>query len=359
MYHKPPSPLPLGHVIRERYEVKALLGQGGMGSVYHVYDRLRQRDVALKKLHPHLGEDTSTQLLRELSLQERVPHIGITRTYDADIDPDTGGLFFTMALIKGPSLEDLLQCLYQHNQHPALDMEKLQGLMASLLDIFKAIHSQGIIHGDIKPSHILFAPKEPKNPAPLQTPTTTTQCLAWMDEQPKLIDFGLARPVAISLFPTGGAGTPPSMAPEQWQSKTALTAATDIYALGLILYRLVTGAPHIGGQLPSPSAWLQTHGHTTFPQPLQEKIDTLITQCLAYRTGDRFQDASALQQALQKTLTPRTYEEPPLSPPKHDEAHTALRLELSNHKTVQSNGLTPPSIYKNWKPSQKLHNYVT
>jgi serine/threonine-protein kinase len=287
--------LPTGTVLRNRYELHATLGQGGMGTVYQAYDRFRKRTIALKQLHSHLTPETSEQLLQELAIQEQLQHPGVVRTYDADYDEATQTTFFTMALVTGPSLEDILRCFAKHQHYPPLSPDTLIDLMSRWLSVFEAIHQQGVVHGDIKASHILFRQDG------MSAPNTPEECLSWLQQPIQLIDFGLARPITWSVLPTGGHGTPSCMAPEQWQGKQTLTPATDMYALGMLLFRLATGAPHTGGQLPAPSEWLRLHGLQGHPVPFATHIDSIVARALAYLPSARYQTAADMAGALQQT----------------------------------------------------------
>ncbi|MCB9640196.1 MAG: protein kinase [Myxococcales bacterium] len=303
------APLEAGTTLRGRYDVIETLGVGGMGIVYRAQDTLRQRQVALKLLHPNPSPEETQRLLQELALQEDLRHPSVVRTYDADIDPQSGALFFTMELIRGPSIETLL---LQTSQHPPFPLQTVHLFLQQVVSILEATHKQGVLHGDIKPSHLLF--QEP--PKDLQT--TTLQ-----DIPLRLIDFGLARPLTWSMMPTGGGGTPSVMAPEQWQPHATLTPATDVYAVGMLLYRLLTGAPHVAGQLPPPSVWLQANAH---PSKEVEPFDAIVQTALSYFPAQRYQDIRSFWEACEEAFalviphtSPKpqapTTQEPPLSSP--------------------------------------------
>ena len=274
----PASVLSEGSAIRGRYEVEGVLGMGGMGIVYKVRDRLRQRSLALKMLHPQIAAQGPERLAQELAIQETLHHEGVVRTYDLDMDAALGQLFFTMDYIEGTSLEVVLERALQQQQVPLFSMETVRSWFSQLVETLSYAHSRKVIHRDLKPSNILFT----------------------RDGELKLLDFGIARQVgtATSLH-TGGVGTPLYMAPEQWQRNPVLTPAVDQYALAVLLYQWLTGAPALVGRMPGPWEWLASQGI----EPLfAQELDDVVLKALDALPQRRFADVRQFGEAVLSLL---------------------------------------------------------
>jgi len=196
------------------YEVKALLGQGGMGLVYQAWDTRLQRMVALKLLK--VRDDTLQQrLLHEARAVSAIRHPGIGTLYS--VEEVEGWAFLTLELVEGESLHHLL-----HRRR--LTVPEVTGLARRMAEVLSAAHAAGVVHGDFKPGNVMVQP----------------------DGRVKLLDFGLAHFIRPSdaverpadWLPTGG--TPLYMSPEQkargWVGPTA-----DVFSLGLVLLEMLLG----------------------------------------------------------------------------------------------------------------------
>jgi serine/threonine-protein kinase len=200
------------------YEVEAVLGYGGMGVVYRARQRALDRSVAVKMLlaGPFASQQELGRFRRETAALACLRHPNIVQVYDAgDVD---GRPYFAMELVEGGSLAQKLSGTPQPARPAA-------ALVSTLGGAVEAAHKSGIVHRDLKPANILLT----------------------SDGTPKVSDFGLARRLGggDGLTRTGAAlGTPSYMAPEQAQGRAdAVGPATDVYALGAILYELLTGRP--------------------------------------------------------------------------------------------------------------------
>jgi serine/threonine-protein kinase len=207
-------PLP-GTVLAERYRIVSPLGHGGMGEVFRVYDLKLDQEVALKHLSPRLAGNPAalTRFQQEVRLARQVSHPNVCRVFD--IGESGGRPFLTMELIDGEDLASLL--LRIGRLLPAKGLEIAQQLCAGLA----AIHDSGVLHRDLKPSNIMIDGRG----------------------RARITDFGIS---ALSGEPAGPirarAGTPAFMAPEQLAGGGA-TVRSDLYALGLVLYEILTGRP--------------------------------------------------------------------------------------------------------------------
>src|SRR4051794_18199295 len=200
------------------YEVEGVLGRGGMGVVFRARHLRLNRPVALKMLlaGPYAGPHERERFRREAQAVAALRHPNVVQVYD--VGEADGRPYFTMELMEGDSLAQRLAGTPQPARQAA-------ALVATLAEAVQAAHQGGVGHRDLKPANILFT----------------------ADGTPKVTDFGLARRLegGRGLTLTGVAvGTPSYMAPEQAQGKPGeVGAAADVYALGAILYELLTGRP--------------------------------------------------------------------------------------------------------------------
>jgi serine/threonine-protein kinase len=204
----------LGTTLNQRFQLDRELGRGGMGAVYRATDQVLQRHVAIKVLKDLQGEDVGRRLRLEAQITARLVHDNIVRLYDFGLDGGT--YFFVMEEVDGTSF------LKRWRKIPIA--ERLR-ILAGVADALDYAHHQGVIHRDVKPANILLT----------------------AGDQPKLSDFGLSLLADAAADETGTArGTPHYMSPEQSRGKK-LDYRSDLYALGIILYECVTGAPPFSG----------------------------------------------------------------------------------------------------------------
>ena len=210
-------------LLADRYETTGLLGVGGTASVYRAVDRNLGRDVAIKIFNPTTSDDddyrrqhTETMLLSTLN------HPGLVTLHDAGMHEDEEGRttgFLVMELVDGEDLRHLLR-------RGALPAEDVAQLGADLADALAYIHSEGVVHRDVKPANILM----------FLSTDSGTRLYA------KLTDFGIARLVEATMATAVGAtiGTASYLSPEQAMSDP-LDERSDIYSLGLVLLECLTG----------------------------------------------------------------------------------------------------------------------
>src|SRR5262249_49975582 len=211
-------PLPTADLPRIRgYEVQEVLGRGGMGVVYKAWHRRLHRPVAVKMLlaGAYAQPQELERFLREAETVAGLHHANLVQVYDmGDLDSRP---YFTMEYVEGGSLAQKLAGAPQ----PA---DQAAALVAALAEAIQVAHQSGIVHRDLKPANILLT----------------------ADGTPKVTDFGLARRLDRGGLTLTGVpvGTPSYMAPEQGRGNgDAIGPAADVYALGAILYELLTGRP--------------------------------------------------------------------------------------------------------------------
>jgi serine/threonine protein kinase len=225
-----------GIVLAGRYRLDERLGHGGMGEVWGARDLRLGRDVAVKVLRDaDPGEAEVRRFVREATVAAGLQHPGITVVFDADAHD--GRLFIVTELLSG---KDLGKVLAAHSG--GLPLDRLLDFGIQLADALAAAHGRGIIHRDLKPTN-LFVQADERLP----------------NGRLKVCDFGLARDLTSSSRVTRAGevfGTPAYMAPEQW-SRAAVDPGADLYAVGCILYEMVTGRIPFEG--PSMPAFMAQH----------------------------------------------------------------------------------------------------
>jgi len=266
-----------------RFRILEELGRGGMGLVYRAVDRDLDREVALKLLSTELSDEPRDleRFRREAALASKLRHPRIVGVYSfGEVD---GRPFFTMPLVDGESLKDVLR------REGRLEPRRVAGLILEVARAIDAAHQQRVVHRDLKPANIVLD----------------------SEGAPLVLDFGLAKDLghAPDLTRTGEVlGTPAYMAPEQ--ARGDLTDhRVDVYALGAILYELVTGqAPHPG----ETAGEVMRRILTEDPRPPRRvaphvpyELETICLKALAREPFFRYQTAGALADDLERFLAER------------------------------------------------------
>lgn len=259
-----------------RYEIKSELGRGGMATVYLAFDPRFKREVAIKILPPQLLADPvyRARFEREAQTIAALEHPAIVPVYD--FGEEDGQLYLVMRYMPGGSLADKLK----DNNLPAGDIAHIIARITSALD---QVHARGIIHRDLKPGNILF------------------------DQygEAYLSDFGIARLTEASNTLTGSAivGTPAYMSPEQARGDTDIDGRTDLYAVGAILFQMLSGKLPFESTTPMGVAMK----HLTEPVPsivqirpdLPINYDRVIETAMAKNRAHRFQTGQELARAVE------------------------------------------------------------
>lgn len=198
----------IGSTLNQRFRIDSVLGRGGMGSVYRATDLVLKREVAIKTIDLATQAAWAERLRLEAEIVARLTHDRVVRLYDIG-QIQNGPLFLVMELVEGSTLL---------RKFPDLTIEEKLRLLAETAEALDEAHQLGIVHRDIKPGNILLT----------------------KDLHAKLTDFGLALQIGDAVEENALRGTVPYMAPELFRNKPA-SPASDLYALGVVLYEAITG----------------------------------------------------------------------------------------------------------------------
>ncbi|HWQ12128.1 MAG TPA: serine/threonine-protein kinase, partial [Roseiflexaceae bacterium] len=299
-----------------RYQILDLIGRGGMAAVYRARDTLLLRDVALKVLYPqYLGDQALVERFqREAVVAARLDHPNIVPIYD--VGEADGLTYIAMKLLGTRSLADVLRA------RGTLTLEELAPIVSQIAAALDYAHARGVVHRDIKPANILLEGIGQRSEVigvELQggvasPPSPLTHHLS-PDTHAVLTDFGIARSLdAPGLTGTGVLiGTPDYMAPEQIRGAPQIDGRADIYALGVLIYRCLTGRrPFEGttqevliGHLEGAPAPL-----SALDPALPAGVDQVVRRAMARRPEDRYATAGELARALRSAAGLE-----PLTPP--------------------------------------------
>jgi len=271
--------------IPPRYEILSQIGSGGTGIVYKVRDLETSEVVALKILKPEIASDPDAQenFKRELCLARKITHKNVCRIYE--FSRLNGTAYTSMELIEGESLSSRLFRV------GSLPVEEAIQIARQISAGLREAHVQGIVHRDLKPGNIMLD----------------------RNGTVKIMDFGIARMIQRDGPMTGTImGTPAYMAPEQAELKP-VGPCTDIYALGLVLYEMITGVAAFSGDTPVAVAIKQIQEYPKRPREivpqLSRGVDAVIMKCLQKDSAKRYRSVDEFENALMRAARTR-----PVSP---------------------------------------------
>ncbi len=309
----PALSLPSGSVKRKvlagRYEIWGLLGAGGMGSVYRARDMELDEMVALKVLRPELASvpDTLERFRREVKLARKVTHPNVARVFD--VGEDGGEKFLTMELVEGESLSDVIA------REGPLGIARAVSITMSICAGLAAAHAAGVVHRDLKPDNIL------------------------LDRAGRVVvtDFGIARVAASDARTNAITGTPAYMSPEQVRGQPADTRA-DIYALGVVLYELLTGARAWQGDTVLAIATARVFMPPPDPRAIRADIPpalgAITMRCMATDREGRYPTVEALTSDL-AVLTMPVMALPPMPLPSAAPSSPAASATIASDSGVR------------------------
>ncbi|MEP7040847.1 MAG: Stk1 family PASTA domain-containing Ser/Thr kinase [Chloroflexota bacterium] len=264
----------IGRLIGGRYRVIAPLGEGGMATLWRAMDEQLDREVAVKLLRPQYGNDPgfAARFKQEARSAGSLSHPNIVPVYDYGTDPETESQFIVMQLVDG---EDLAAILHKHGRLETDDAVRIAIGVASALE---AAHRRGIVHRDVKPGNILI------------------------DQDVKVTDFGIARAVSeASMTVTGTTlGSVHYFSPEQARGDE-VTGQSDVYALGIVLYEMLTGRRPFEGDSAAGVALKRLTEDPVPPTehgPVPPGLSAIVMRALERDPANRYPDAGAFAEAL-------------------------------------------------------------
>jgi predicted Ser/Thr protein kinase len=291
-----PVPLPSALPQLPGYEVLQELGRGGMGVVYRARQTSLGRIVALKVLIGGRYATASSQarFKAEVEAIARLQHPNLIQVFE--VGEHEGHAYFSMEYVDGGNLEDRIDSAPQPTREAA-------ELVATLAQAMHAAHQRGVIHRDLKPANVLLFRDRAVDESSASGAFGTA----------KISDFGLAKRIDLPSGPTYTEhvlGTPSYMAPEQATGRSRQVGpATDVYSLGAILYRLLTGRPPFVGETPVEILRQVTDDEPAALRELQSTVptdlETICLKCLHKQPAQRYPSAAALANDLQRFLDRR------------------------------------------------------
>jgi len=278
----------IGRTLLNRYRVVELLGRGGMAEVYKVWDTQKVAHLALKLLREDLAQDMVflRRFRREAQTLAKLQHPNIVRFYD--LEQDDLLAFILMDYVDGVSLRGEI---FRGRGKGALAKGRILEIMRPVCSALQYAHNMGMVHCDMKPANIMLE----------------------KGGRVLVADFGIARMTDAATSTMVGAGTPAYMAPEQVRGLDAIPQ-TDIYALGISLYEMLTG-----GERPFTGEYAETSGSNNEkvlweqmrlepPSPriynpgISPQLEAVVMKCLAKEPGQRFGSVLELLNALELAM---------------------------------------------------------
>ncbi|MFF8861863.1 protein kinase [Streptomyces sp. NPDC015139] len=265
-----------------RYQLRDLLGEGGMASVHLAYDAVLDRQVAIKTLHSELGREQAfrERFRREAQAVAKLTHTNIVSVFDTGED-DLAGMatpYIVMEYVEGRPLGSVLD--EDIRQYGAMPADKALKITADVLAALEISHEMGLVHRDIKPGNVMM----------------TKRAVV------KVMDFGIARAMqsgVTSMTQTGMVvGTPQYLSPEQALGR-AVDARSDLYSVGIMLFQLVTGRLPFDADSPLAIAYAHVQEEPVAPssinRTLPPAVDALIARALKKNPNERFPTAEAMR----------------------------------------------------------------
>ncbi len=291
------SPITVGAVIADTYRIERLLGRGGMGAVYLAsHARLPGKQVAIKVLHAELTDDEiEARFRREAEIASRLGHPNIVTVHDFNVAAD-GTPYLVLEYLQGESLADRLR-------RGPVDLAAASSILKQVGSALTAAHDEGIVHRDLKPHNIFLVP---------------TQIDGRVVEIAKVLDFGISKIRGSTTVQTQDSallGTPQYMAPEQAQGQHDLVdGRTDVFALGAILYEMLSGKPAFAGaSIPEVVFKVVYESPPALDANVPPHVANAVAKAMAKTRDDRFASVGELVEAV--TGAPLVRWRPPSTQP--------------------------------------------
>ncbi|MFD4920012.1 protein kinase [Streptomyces goshikiensis] len=279
-----------GSLAGGRYQLRDLLGEGGMASVYLAYDSALDRQVAIKTLHSELGREASfrERFRREAQAVAKLSHTNIVSVFDTGEGDLDGALmpYIVMEYVEGKPLGSVLQS--DVTQYGAMPAEKALKVTADVLAALETSHEMGLVHRDIKPGNVMMTKRGVV----------------------KVMDFGIARAMqsgVTSMTQTGMVvGTPQYLSPEQALGR-AVDARSDLYSVGIMLFQLLTGRLPFEADSPLAIAYAHVQEEPVAPSSINRSVspamDALVARSLKKNPNERFPTAEAMRDEVVRVLS--------------------------------------------------------
>jgi eukaryotic-like serine/threonine-protein kinase len=273
-----------------RYQLRDLLGEGGMASVYLAYDSALDRQVAIKTLHSELGREQSfrERFRREAQAVAKLSHTNIVSVFDTGEDTLGEALmpYIVMEYVEGYPLGSVLQA--DIAQYGAMPADKALKITADVLAALEASHEMGLVHRDIKPGNVMMTKRNVV----------------------KVMDFGIARAMqsgVTSMTQTGMVvGTPQYLSPEQALGR-GVDARSDLYSVGIMLFQLLTGRLPFDADSPLAIAYAHVQEEPVAPSSINRSVppavDALVARALKKNPNERFHTADAMREECLRVMS--------------------------------------------------------
>ncbi|MER6356758.1 protein kinase [Streptomyces sp. NPDC001634] len=284
-----------------RYQLRDLLGEGGMASVHLAYDSVLDRQVAIKTLHTELGREQAfrERFRREAQSVAKLTHTNIVSVFDTGEDTLDGMTtpYIVMEYIEGKPLGSVLDA--DIRQYGAMPADKALKITADVLAALEISHEMGLVHRDIKPGNVMMTKRNVV----------------------KVMDFGIARAMqsgVTSMTQTGMVvGTPQYLSPEQALGR-GVDARSDLYSVGIMLFQLVTGRLPFEADSPLAIAYAHVQEEPVAPssinRALPPAVDALVARALKKNPNERFPSAEAMRDECLRVAASFTAAAPSIVP---------------------------------------------
>ncbi|MCJ1678615.1 protein kinase [Streptomyces sp. APSN-46.1] len=279
-----------GSLAGGRYQLRDLLGEGGMASVYLAYDSALDRQVAIKTLHSELGREASfrERFRREAQAVAKLSHTNIVSVFDTGEGELDGALmpYIVMEYVEGKPLGSVLQA--DITQYGAMPADKALKVTADVLAALETSHEMGLVHRDIKPGNVMMTKRGVV----------------------KVMDFGIARAMqsgVTSMTQTGMVvGTPQYLSPEQALGR-GVDARSDLYSVGIMLFQLLTGRLPFEADSPLAIAYAHVQEEPVTPSSINRSVspamDALVARALKKNPNERFPTAAAMRDEVARVMS--------------------------------------------------------